>query len=90
LSKIGEDNPVLLVHVAGNSNPSQVASIAQVDALLESIDTSTYWAFVTERCFELIYSCGLRISEACDLRFPTIKDQYRVVESVIRSYHSRR
>lgn len=68
LSKIREDNPVLLVQRGRQQQTlPQVASIAQVDALLESIDTSDLLGFRDRTLFELIYSCGLRISEACDL-----------------------
>ena len=39
----------------------------QVDSLLESIDTSDNVGKRDDALFELIYSCGLRISEACGL-----------------------
>jgi len=69
MSKIREDNPVLLIQ-RGRQKQSlpQVASVAQVDALLESIDTSDPLGFRDRTLFELIYSCGLRISEACTLQ----------------------
>ncbi len=46
----------------------KVLSPEQVDALLSGIDTSTLCGKRDEALFELIYSCGLRISEACDLK----------------------
>jgi integrase/recombinase XerD len=68
LSKIREDNPVLMIKRGRQQqNLPQVASIAQVDALLDSIDTADALGFRDRTLFELIYSCGLRISEACDL-----------------------
>ncbi len=68
LSKIREDNPVLLIQRARQQQSlPQVASIAQVDALLQSIDVSDPLGFRDRTLFELIYSCGLRISEACNL-----------------------
>lgn len=45
----------------------KVLSIEQVDALLDCIDDSTPTGMRDAALFEMIYSCGLRISEACDL-----------------------
>lgn len=45
----------------------KVLSIEQVDLILDCIDTSTLCGQRDSTLFELIYSCGLRISEACDL-----------------------
>lgn len=45
----------------------KVLSVEQIDALLGSIDTSTLSGKRDDALFELIYSCGLRISEACTL-----------------------
>lgn len=45
----------------------KVLSIEQVDLLLSKIDTSTDVGKRDDALFELIYSCGLRISEACGL-----------------------
>ena len=45
----------------------KVLSQEQVDALLDSIDTSDLCGKRDSALFELIYSCGLRISEACGL-----------------------
>lgn len=44
-----------------------VLSIDEVDRLLDTIDTSTPVGVRDRALFELIYSCGLRISEAVDL-----------------------
>ena len=46
----------------------KVLSEEEVDALLESIDTSDPIGKRDAALFELIYSCGLRISEACTLK----------------------
>ncbi|MCR5613164.1 tyrosine-type recombinase/integrase [Treponema sp.] len=40
----------------------------EVECILESIDTSTDVGKRDRALFELIYSCGLRISECCDLK----------------------
>ena len=68
IGKIREDNPVL--HLGsprvGTRFPS-VATIFDVDRLLDSIDCSDTLGYRDRALFELIYSCGLRVSEACDL-----------------------
>lgn len=50
----------------------KVLDVSQVDALLSSIDTSTLLGQRDDALFELIYSCGLRISEACDLKISNV------------------
>ena len=44
-----------------------VLNVEQVDSLLASIDMSNDLGVRDRALFELIYSCGLRISEACSL-----------------------
>lgn len=56
---------------AGRSLP-KVLSVEQVDQLLSHIDTSTLCGQRDDALFELIYSCGLRISEACDLKIANV------------------
>ena len=85
LSKIREDNPVLMIKRGRQQqNLPQVASIAQVDELLDSIDTADALGFRDRTLFELIYSCGLRISEACDLE---VSDYQRTSIRVIGKRH---
>lgn len=50
----------------------KVLSVEQVDYLLSFIDTSTLSGKRDDTLFELIYSCGLRISEACDLKIANV------------------
>ena len=45
----------------------KVLDINQIEKLLGAIDTTTLLGQRDDALFELIYSCGLRISEACDL-----------------------
>lgn len=45
----------------------RVLSVEQVDTLLSVIDTSTPLGIRDDALFELVYSCGLRISEASHL-----------------------
>jgi len=49
-----------------------VLSLEQVDQLLSSIDDSTPLGIRDKALFELIYSCGLRISEACSLKIANV------------------
>ena len=53
-------------------NLPKVLSVEQVDLLLDSIDKSTNCGKRDDALFELIYSCGLRISEACDLKIANV------------------
>jgi integrase/recombinase XerD len=69
IEKIREDNPVL--HLEGprlGSRFPSVASVEEVDRLLDSIDTSNELGYRDRALFELVYSCGLRVSETCDLK----------------------
>lgn len=65
---IWEENLALLLErpKASRALP-KVLSIEQVEILLKVIDTSTPIGKRDDALFELIYSCGLRISEACAL-----------------------
>ncbi len=64
-----EDNPALLVEMPKlQQHIPEVLSVEEVDLLLESIDTSTPIGIRDRTLFELIYSCGLRVSEAVHLR----------------------
>ena len=50
----------------------KVLSVEQIDVLLGSIDTTTLSGKRDDALFELIYSCGLRISEACTLQLANV------------------
>ena len=50
----------------------RVLSISQVEELLSVIDTSTVIGKRDDALFELIYSCGLRISEASTLKVANV------------------
>ena len=46
----------------------EVLSVEEVTAILESVDTSTGWTGLRDRAIlEILYGCGLRVSEACGL-----------------------
>ena len=51
----------------------------QVDVLLESIDTSDNVGKRDDALFELIYSCGLRISEACTLKVANVHMDEQII-----------
>ncbi|MBQ9539649.1 MAG: tyrosine-type recombinase/integrase, partial [Treponema sp.] len=59
----------------------RVLSVNQVDLLLGSIDTQKPLGIRDRALFELIYSCGLRISEACSLLLSNVhfKERFIVV-----------
>ena len=68
LDGVRGDNPALELESprAGHKIPG-VLRVEQIDALLDEIDVSTPHG-LRDRClFEIIYSCGLRISEAVEL-----------------------
>ncbi|MCR5764182.1 MAG: tyrosine recombinase XerD [Treponema sp.] len=56
-----------LEHPSLSRNLPRVLSVEQIDELLDSIDTSKPLGVRDRALYELIYSCGLRISEACSL-----------------------
>lgn len=67
--QIWDENKVLLLERPKTVKTlPKVLSVDQVDKLLSCIDTSDYLGKRDDALFELIYSCGLRISEACELK----------------------
>ncbi len=81
LEDIREDNPARFVQSSrrGKKLP-EFLSVDDIDALLESIDTSTPQGLRDRAMFELIYSCGLRISEACCLKCGNIFSSDSVIK----------
>lgn len=57
----------------------KVLEVEQVDSLLESIDISTPLGLRDRALYELIYSCGLRISEAGSLVLSNIHFDEKVI-----------
>lgn len=57
----------------------KVLSVDQVDGLLDAIDTRTPSGIRDDALFELIYSCGLRISEACGLTIPNVHLEEKLI-----------
>lgn len=73
LEEILEANPTQLLEgpYIGRHLP-EVLTVEEVDALIGAIDTSTPNGIRNAAMIELLYSCGLRVSECCDLTFRSI------------------
>ena len=69
LNEIIESSPSELIEppIAGRPLPDTL-SVEEIDLLLSSIDTSTPKGLRDCAILEVLYSCGLRVSELCDLR----------------------
>ncbi len=76
-----KDDPVSLLDVPKVAMPlPQVISSQVVDALLDAIDTSDLLGVRDAALFELIYTCGLRVTEAVTLRI----GDYFPAEALVR------
>ncbi len=60
-------------------NLPKVLSIEQIDALLDCIDKRTLSGKRDDALFELVYSCGLRISEVCTLKLANVHLEERLI-----------
>ena len=60
-------------------NLPKVLSVEQIDALLDSIDKTTLSGKRDDALFELVYSCGLRISEVCTLKVVNVHLEERLI-----------
>jgi len=74
-----ENVALLLDKPKAARNLPKVLSIEQIDLLLDCIDTSNVCGKRDDALFELIYSCGLRISEACDLKIANVHLDERLI-----------
>ena len=75
-----EDNVALeLDKPKASKHLPKVLSVEQVDLLLSCIDTSTLSGKRDDALFELIYSCGLRISEACTLMLANVHLEEKLI-----------
>lgn len=73
IEEIVPDNPTLLLETpAHGKHLPEVLSVGEVDAILDTIDTSTDKGVRDRALLELLYSCGLRVSEACNITFAQI------------------
>lgn len=66
--RIRNDNPVRRIDMPRVIRKvPEVMTTEEVDSFLDAIDTSTSFGVRDRALFELVYSCGLRISEVSDL-----------------------
>ncbi len=74
------ENHALMLDRPKASRPlPRVLSVAQIDKLLSCIDEESLCGKRDAALFELIYSCGLRISEAADLRISDLHQNERII-----------
>lgn len=75
-----EHNPTLLL---GAPRPGRhlpdVLSVEQIDALIGSVDASTSLGRRNRAILETMYSCGLRVSEVCNLELSRIDLNERIL-----------
>ena len=69
LEEVIESSPAELIEAPKASRPlPDTLSTEEIDRLIGSIDASTTKGLRDRAMLELLYSCGLRVSELCDLR----------------------
>ena len=74
-----ENHALLLDKPRAARNLPKVLTVEEVDKLLSFIDTSTLSGKRDDALFELIYSCGLRISEAATLQVSNLHLKERLL-----------
>ena len=78
--KMWEENHALLLEKPKASRHlPKVLTVEQIEALLDSIDVKTLSGKRDDALFELIYSCGLRISEAYTLLIANVHLEERFI-----------
>ncbi len=68
-----------LEHPSIARNLPRVLSVEQVEELLNSIDTTKPLGVRDRALYELIYSCGLRITEACSLLMDNVHFDEKII-----------
>jgi len=83
LERLRDDDPSELIETPKQERalPSVLAP-EEVDRFLASIDPTTARGLRDRALFELIYSCGLRISEAADLSFDRLYLRERAIRVI--------
>ena len=74
-----ENHAMLLDRPKASRALPKVLTVEQVDSLLDSIDTTNPLGIRDRALFELIYSCGLRISEAAGLQVSNLHLKERLL-----------
>ncbi len=74
-----ENEALLLDRPKASKRLPKVLSVEQVDTILNSIDVEKPLGIRDRALFELIYSCGLRISEACSLLVGNLHMKERII-----------
>lgn len=69
LEEVIDSSPAELIEAPKSSRPlPDTLSVDEIDRLIRSIDASTTKGLRDQAILEVLYSCGLRVSELCDLR----------------------
>jgi integrase/recombinase XerD len=69
LEEIIDSSPAELIEAPKSSRPlPDTLSTEEIDRLISSIDDSTTKGLRDRAILEVLYSCGLRVSELCDLK----------------------
>lgn len=74
-----ENNALLLDRPKAGRSLPKVMSVEQIDSFLNVIDLSKPLGIRDRALFELIYSCGLRISEAAELKIANVHLNERII-----------
>ena len=74
-----ENVAMLLDRPKASKSLPKVLSVEQVDSLISAIDTSKPLGIRDRALYELIYSCGLRISEAATLKIENLHLDERIL-----------
>lgn len=78
VEEIIESNPTDLLEAPriGRRLP-EVLTVEEIDRIIDSIDLSTAHGVRNAAMLELLYSCGLRVSECCELRFQDLSLEHK-------------
>ncbi|MFW6363276.1 MAG: tyrosine-type recombinase/integrase, partial [Spirochaeta sp.] len=80
LERLREDNPAMVVELPkARMHLPGVLSVDEVEQILDSIEVEDPLGLRDRALFELLYSCGLRISEAVDLELSHVFLRERIV-----------
>lgn len=83
LEELVTDNPTELLDGPRVSRDlPEVLTVEEIDALIAAIDLSTPHGVRNAAIIELLYSCGLRVSEACEMTFSSLFLEERYIRVV--------